>query len=134
MTAAAPSEALFAGGAPTAAGYRDVTPAALDAALDAVRAARADGPPDVRLVDVREAHELASELGHIVGVEHVPVAEVPAAATAWPRDQTIVLICRSGARSARAAQGLVAAGFGRVMNLAGGMLAYRAAGYPTAQR
>ncbi len=107
----------------TTAGYRDVTPAALHAARGTVR-----------VVDVREADELRGELGHIAGVEHAPLATVAARAADWPRELPIVLVCRSGARSGAAATQLVAAGFDQVMNLAGGMLAYRAAGLPVAPR
>ena len=101
------------------AGYRDVSPAELDAARGTVR-----------IVDVREPHELTGDLGRIPGIEPAPLATVAARARAWRRDEPIVLVCRSGGRSAHAAQALVAAGFQRVMNLAGGMLAYRAAGLP----
>lgn len=103
----------------TSAGYRDVSPAQLDAARGAVR-----------IVDVREPAELVGELGRIPGAESAPLATVAARAAEWPRDEDIVLVCQSGRRSARAAEVLVAAGFRRVMNLAGGMLAYRAAGLP----
>jgi rhodanese-related sulfurtransferase len=42
----------------------------------------------------------------------------------------MVMICRSGNRSGRAAQALASIGFSRVMNLTGGMLAWNAAGLP----
>jgi rhodanese-related sulfurtransferase len=111
--------ASFEIGAPTGAGYRDIAPADLHRVLGTAR-----------IVDVREPHELGGELGHIPGVERAPLATVGARAAAWARDEVIVLVCRSGGRSARAAQALVSAGFRRVLNLAGGMLAYRAAGLP----
>jgi rhodanese-related sulfurtransferase len=101
------------------AGYRDVTPKELAAARGAAR-----------IVDVREPHELTGDLGRIPGIEPAPLATVATRARAWHRDEPIVLVCRSGGRSARAAQMLAAAGFRRVMNLAGGMIAYRAAGLP----
>ena len=88
----------------------------------------------VRLIDVREAHELTSELGHIAGVEHVPLANVAARASTWRKDETLILICRSGARSTRAAEALVRSGFTRVCNMTGGMLAYNAAGLPIESR
>jgi rhodanese-related sulfurtransferase len=113
-----PSPTLFDAAAPTRAGYRDISASSLHAALGRVR-----------VVDVREPHELTGELGHIAGIERAPLATVAARAAAWPRDQPIVLVCRSGARSSAAAQVLVTAGFHQVMNLAGGMLAYRAAGF-----
>lgn len=103
-------------------GYRDVSPAATAAAGAAVR-----------LVDVREPHEYTGDLGHVPGSELVPLATLSAAARAWDRRRDVILICRSGARSGRAAQALVAAGFARVMNMAGGMLAYNAAGLPVAR-
>ncbi|MBP8810748.1 MAG: rhodanese-like domain-containing protein [Kofleriaceae bacterium] len=102
-----------------AGGYRDVSPAATLAARGAVR-----------LIDVREPHEYTGELGHIAGAELVPLATVLDASRAWERERDVILICRSGARSGRAAEALVAAGFARVMNMAGGMLAYNAAGLP----
>ena len=104
---------------PAPGGYRDVSPA------DTAAAGRT-----VRLVDVREPHEYTGELGHVPGSELVPLASVAASAQAWDRGRDLILICRSGARSGRAAEALVAAGFARVMNMAGGMLAYNAAGLP----
>jgi rhodanese-related sulfurtransferase len=100
-------------------GYKDVTPRQLY-----------EGRRNERLVDVREPHEFDAELGHVPGSELVPLAALPAAAARWPRDADLVLICRSGGRSARAARALVELSFGRVMNLAGGLLAYNEAGLP----
>jgi rhodanese-related sulfurtransferase len=113
---------LFEKATPTSAGYRDVSPAALSSASG-----------KIHVVDVREAHELRDHLGHIRGVDHVPLATLPARVGAWRKDEEIVLVCRSGGRSGQAARILVAAGFQRVMNLAGGMLAYNAAGLPVAR-
>jgi rhodanese-related sulfurtransferase len=85
-----------------AGGYRDVSPAA-------TLAARGAGPPDRR----PRAHEYTGELGHIAGAELVPLATVLDASRAWERERDVILICRSGARSGRAAEALVAAGFAR---------------------
>lgn len=82
----------------------------------------------VRIVDVREPAEAEGELGRIPGAELVPLGRFPHAALAWDRDAEIVLVCRSGGRSALAAESLVRLGFRRVMNLEGGMLALRASG------
>lgn len=84
----------------------------------------------VRLVDVREPHELVSELGHIRGVEPAPLATLAQASQSWDRAKPVVLICRSGARSGRAAAALVAAGFSAPINMAGGMIAWNRAGLP----
>lgn len=87
-----------------------------------------------RLIDVREAHELTSELGLIAGAEHVPLANVAARASTWRKGETLILICRSGGRSIRAAEALVRSGFTHVCNMTGGMLAYNAAGLPIETR
>jgi rhodanese-related sulfurtransferase len=47
-----------------------------------------------------------------------------------PRDETLLVICRSGGRSAVATETLVDAGFDAV-NVTGGMLAWIDAGHPT---
>ncbi len=83
-----------------------------------------------RLVNVREPNELVGPLGYIHGVDNVPLGTVAAAATDWNRAQTVVVICRSGGRSARAAQELVRLGFSDVVNLRGGMLGWNQAGLP----
>lgn len=77
---------------------------------------------DLRLVDVREAQEWNE--GHIEGAELVPLAGLAGKSSDWPRDKPIVLVCRSGARSGRAAQQLENAGFTRVASLRGGVLAW----------
>lgn len=102
---------------PHPAGYKDVSPQ--DVRLPA------DG---VRLVDVREPHEFVGELGHVPGSELVPMQSVLAQAMSWDREAPLLLVCRSGGRSGMVAQALTRAGFARVMNLAGGMLAWNAAG------
>jgi sulfur-carrier protein adenylyltransferase/sulfurtransferase len=98
--------------------YRDITPASALAARG-----------KARLIDVRETSELAAD-GYIEGVEHVPLGRVAEAARRWNTDDELVIVCRSGARSAAAASALCAMGFHRVSNMAGGMLAYKAAGLP----
>lgn len=100
-------------------GYRDVTPEAVHAAIGRIR-----------VVDVREPHEYVGELGHVPGSELVPLATIGVAAGDWNPAADLILVCRSGARSGRAAAALVAAGFRRVMNMAGGLLAYNAAQLP----
>lgn len=83
----------------------------------------------LRVIDVREPHELRGELGHIPGVESVPLATVEREAATWDRDAKLVMVCRSGGRSGRAADLLVRLGFRHVLNMTGGMQAYRAAGF-----
>ncbi|MCB9559594.1 MAG: rhodanese-like domain-containing protein [Kofleriaceae bacterium] len=84
----------------------------------------------VVLIDVREPGEYTGELGHVPGATLVPLSMVGSEAPRWDADAEIVLICRSGARSGRAAGSLARAGFTRVMNMTGGMLAWNAAQLP----
>ncbi len=110
---------LFEVATPNRAGHRDVRP---EQVLADKRVAR--------LIDVREPKEFTGELGHIQGAELVPLASVSVASTSWSREDALVLICRSGGRSEKAANTLVAAGFQRVMNMVGGMLAWNEAHLP----
>ncbi len=80
---------------------------------------RGEGP---FLLDVREPHEWA--IGRIEGAELIPLGELAGSLGRLPRDREIVVYCKGGSRSARAAQQLVEAGFGGVRNLAGGILAW----------
>jgi rhodanese-related sulfurtransferase len=84
-------------------------------------------PADAWLLDVREDDEWAA--GHVPGATHIPLGQLGARATEVPRDTTVYVICRSGARSARAAFALVGSGWDAV-NVAGGMQDWAAAGRP----
>jgi rhodanese-related sulfurtransferase len=77
------------------------------------------------LLDVREPDEW--EAGHAPHAQHLPLGRVPAELGDLPEGRPIVAICRVGGRSERAAVALQAAGFD-VVNLAGGMRAWAAAG------
>ena len=83
-----------------------------------------------RFIDVREGNELVGELGHIAGIEHVALGTLPDAAAAWPREETIVIVCRSGNRSGKATRTLMDVGFRDVFNMGGGMIAWNAASLP----
>ncbi len=86
---------------------------------------------EVRVVDVRQHAELHGPLSHIEGIEHVPLDRLLAAASSWDTDEKIVVLCRSGGRSGRAAQALEQRGFQRVASMAGGMLKWNDEGRPT---
>jgi rhodanese-related sulfurtransferase len=77
------------------------------------------------IVDVRENDEWNS--GHIAGAIHVPLSDLQnhlAELSKYQNSQLIVQ-CRSGARSAKAADILAKAGFTNVHNLAGGLNAWQ---------
>ena len=76
-----------------------------------------------QLIDVRQPSELAE--GTLPGSVNIPLDRlVDRVRELDPKRRTIVF-CRSGGRSAQAAQVLASAGFDDVINLAGGMLAFR---------
>ena len=83
-----------------------------------------------RLVDIREASELAGPEGYLPHAEHVPLATLGTAAEQWDPQEPIAILCRSGARSAYAAALLERAGFAAVASVQGGILAWRAQGHP----
>jgi rhodanese-related sulfurtransferase len=86
---------------------------------------------ELRVIDVREPDEYAGPLGHITGAELVPLASLAATAASWDRDRPLLVVCRSGGRSSRAAAWLAGAGFTDIINLAGGMIAWNEHGLPT---
>ena len=79
------------------------------------------------LLDVREPDEWAA--GHAPDARAIPLGQVQARLDELPTDRPIVAICRSGGRSASVTEALTAWGFDAV-NLAGGMRAWAAAGFP----
>lgn len=79
------------------------------------------------LVDVREKSEW--DAGHAPKAKHQPLRGLPSSMRRLPEDRTLVVVCRSGNRSARATKMLAKAGFDAV-NLTGGMTAWQAAGLP----
>jgi rhodanese-related sulfurtransferase len=74
------------------------------------------------LLDVREADELV--YSRLPGVVHIPMGEVDERLNELPVEGEIVVICRAGVRSARVQDYLLGRGFGRVLNLTGGMNAW----------
>lgn len=69
-----------------------------------------------KLVDVRTPEEF--EAGHLPNAVNVPVDELTSRLGAiGPKDEPVVVYCRSGSRSARAKQLLLDAGFSRVLDL-----------------
>jgi sulfur dioxygenase len=84
----------------------------------------------VQIIDVREADEFSGPLGHIRGARLIPLAELAQRIDEIDRARPVVAVCRAGGRSAHATAVLKRAGVSAVANLAGGMLRWRAQGYP----
>ncbi|MGQ0713533.1 MAG: molybdopterin-synthase adenylyltransferase MoeB [Gemmatimonadaceae bacterium] len=89
----------------------EITPAEL-----AERLARGDA---LDVIDVREPYEW--QIARIPGARLIPLGTLPGALSSLDASREIVLHCHHGIRSARAAEQLRAAGFTRVLNLAGGI-------------
>ena len=79
------------------------------------------------LLDVRNPDEW--EAGHAPAATLVPLGVLADRVAELPTDRRIVVVCRSGGRSARAAEALVGAGYDAV-NLIGGMQAWAELGLP----
>ena len=80
-----------------------------------------------QLVDVREPYE--HEAGRIAGSRHIELQLLPGEAGLLDSEQPILFYCRSGSRSALAADAFAAAGFD-ARNLDGGLEAWVEAGLP----
>jgi rhodanese-related sulfurtransferase len=101
-------------------------------------AAVAVGPSDaVRLmnsgavvIDVRAADAYAA--GHIIDARHIPQAELAAQADALKkyREKPVILCCDSGVTSGASAGVLKALGFTQVVNLRGGLSAWKTENLP----
>ena len=95
--------------------FEPISGADFDKKLEAARATAG-----ARIIDVRSAVEYAE--GHIPGAVNIPLNQIPLLNA--PKDASIYLYCRSGARSARGCKALEKLGFTNVSNL-GGILDYK---------
>jgi rhodanese-related sulfurtransferase len=84
-------------------------------------------PTGVVLLDVREDDEWAA--GHAPHAQHIPMSELSGRLTELPQDSDVLVICRSGGRSARVTAYLNANGWDAV-NVDGGMQSWAASGRP----
>lgn len=82
----------------------------------------------VYVLDVRSQEEWNS--GHIPGAHHVELNHLEEALNQLPKDQSIASFCRSGQRASLAASLLKKHGFSSLMNVRGGMQAWKQAGLP----
>jgi rhodanese-related sulfurtransferase len=80
-----------------------------------------------QLVDVREPYE--HEAGRIAGSLHIELPDLPTRAEALDPERPILFYCRTGSRSALAADAFAASGYD-ARNLDGGLEAWVGAGLP----
>lgn len=81
------------------------------------------------VIDVREPAEYQE--AHVPGAALLPLGEVAARSGEVPTDGEVLIICRSGARSRKAAEHLRSLGV-EAVNVGGGTLAWIDAGHPVA--
>jgi uncharacterized membrane protein YdjX (TVP38/TMEM64 family)/rhodanese-related sulfurtransferase len=95
-----------------------------------------DAGEDLLLLDVRPASDFSGEWGHIAGACNMPLEELPQrlAELDGRKGEAIRLICRTDRRSAEAARLLGEAGFADAKVIRGGMTAWRANGWPVANK
>ncbi|MEO8217364.1 MAG: molybdopterin-synthase adenylyltransferase MoeB [Acidobacteriota bacterium] len=74
---------------------------------------------ELLLIDVREPYEW--EIGHLDGAQLIPMSRLASEVPRLDRNASIVVYCRTGSRSGRAAEFLRQSGFVRVLNLEGGI-------------
>lgn len=82
---------------------------------------RRDAGEEIFLLDVREPFE--QQIAQIGGTL-IPLNDVPQRLQEIPRDREVIVHCKSGGRSQRAAEFLQQSGYSNVKNLAGGILAW----------
>jgi rhodanese-related sulfurtransferase len=83
----------------------------------------------VYFLDVREPDEWLEY--HVPNTTQIPLGELASHVDEVPKDQEIVVVCRSGNRSQQGSEILRNAGFTQVTSIAGGLNAWQDAGYPT---
>lgn len=83
------------------------------------------------LVDVREKDEVAELAYDVPNIINIPLSEFEERFNEIPLDKDVVVVCRSGARSLRAAGFLVNHGYTKVVNMEHGMIRWATKGFPT---
>lgn len=83
------------------------------------------------LVDVREVDEVAQLAYDVPNIINIPLTVFEENFTKIPKDRDVVLVCKSGARSLRAAGFLVNHGYDKVVNMKHGMIRWVQKGFPT---
>ncbi len=82
------------------------------------------------MLDVREQSEW--DTVHIPGAALIPLGSLADNLKVVPKGVEVVVVCRSGNRSQKGRDILLAAGYKQVTSMAGGINQWSAAGYPTA--
>ena len=90
-----------------------------------------DASHKLRVIDVRQMQEIA--MGTVPRAEALPLDMLPGKVHELSPEEKLVVVCRSGARSAQACLFLQQQGFANVYNLRGGMMGWTQNGFPACQ-
>ena len=98
--------------------------------VDIVEALQMINHKNALVLDVREESEYKS--GHILNAKWIPLGKLSDRTGELERyrEQDIVVVCRSGNRSANACALLVKKGFAQTVNMSGGVMAWQKSNLP----
>jgi len=108
-------------GIPQAQAEEEAEPPVPEISVEDLKARQDSGTPFV-LLDVREPFEY--DIARIPGSKLIPLGELPSRMSELDTADEIVIHCKSGVRSAKALRQLQKAGFGKLYNVEGGILAW----------
>lgn len=80
------------------------------------------GDDNVMMIDVRTEEELKTKAYDVENIVNIPLDEFDQHLSEIPKDKTIIVACRSGKRSSKAANILLENGYQNIVNLDGGIL------------
>jgi rhodanese-related sulfurtransferase len=96
--------------------------------VDVATTVAALGDPNIQIVDCREQDEWDD--AHAEGMTLLPLSVMGQRLNELDRDRPLIVVCRSGNRSLKAARQLAEIGFTDVKSMQGGLLAWAEQGQP----
>jgi rhodanese-related sulfurtransferase len=111
-----------------AAGALAAEPALVPISQEALLERQQKGDEAAYVLDVRSPEEYAS--GHVPGAVNIPYDQIASRIAEVPKDQDVVLYCKSGRRAGIAAEVLAAQGYIRLQHLEGDIVAWVDKGRP----
>ena len=84
-------------------------------------------------VDVRETNEVQSLAYAVKNIKQIPLSQLTSRYNEIPQNKDLIMVCRSGRRSMKAAQFLSGLGYNSIKNLDGGIMKWSSKGFPVKQ-
>jgi rhodanese-related sulfurtransferase len=103
-------------------------PALVPISQEALLERQQKGDETLYVLDVRSPEEYAS--GHVPGAINIPYDQIASRMAEVPKDQDVVLYCKSGRRAGIAAEVLAGQGYERLQHLEGDIVAWVEKGRP----